>query len=94
MNCGLTNGNELYTLFPEEVCRELTLRQQTEIVPAGTLLLEQGTAPIHLMIINEGQVFKEGTPRQIINDAAVRSAYLGNTFRGDEFDAPKPSGRA
>lgn len=37
-------------------------------------------------IINDGQVFKEGTPRQIINDPAVRSAYLGNTFRGDEFD--------
>jgi lipopolysaccharide export system ATP-binding protein len=38
------------------------------------------------LIINEGQVFKEGTPREIINDAGVRSAYLGNTFRGDEFD--------
>lgn len=37
------------------------------------------------LIINDGQVFKEGTPRQIINDPAVRSAYLGNTFRGDEF---------
>ena len=38
------------------------------------------------LIINDGQVFKEGTPKQIINDADVRSAYLGNTFRGDEFD--------
>src|SRR6059058_198017 len=38
------------------------------------------------LIINDGRVFKEGTPREIINDAAVRSAYLGNTFRGDEFD--------
>lgn len=38
------------------------------------------------LIINDGQVFCEGTPRQIINDPAVRSAYLGNTFRGDEFD--------
>jgi lipopolysaccharide export system ATP-binding protein len=38
------------------------------------------------LIINDGQVFKEGTPREIINDAGVRSAYLGNTFRGDEFD--------
>jgi lipopolysaccharide export system ATP-binding protein len=38
------------------------------------------------LIINDGQVFKEGTPREIINDASVRSAYLGNTFRGDEFD--------
>lgn len=38
------------------------------------------------LIINDGQVFKEGTPREIINDPAVRAAYLGNTFRGDEFD--------
>ncbi len=38
------------------------------------------------LIINEGRVFKEGTPRQIINDPSVRNAYLGNTFRGDEFD--------
>ena len=38
------------------------------------------------LIINDGRVFKEGTPREIINDASVRAAYLGNTFRGDEFD--------
>ena len=37
------------------------------------------------LIINDGRVFKEGAPREIINDAEVRSAYLGNTFRGDEF---------
>ena len=38
------------------------------------------------LIIADGQVFKDGSPRQIINDPDVRSAYLGNTFRGDEFD--------
>ena len=38
------------------------------------------------LIINDGRVFKEGSPREIINDPAVRGAYLGNTFRGDEFD--------
>jgi lipopolysaccharide export system ATP-binding protein len=38
------------------------------------------------LIINDGEVFKEGTPREIINDARVKSTYLGNTFRGDEFD--------
>ncbi|HEX8524627.1 MAG TPA: LPS export ABC transporter ATP-binding protein [Tepidisphaeraceae bacterium] len=38
------------------------------------------------LIINDGRVFKEGSPREIINDPGVRSAYLGNTFRGDEFD--------
>ncbi|HSU66397.1 MAG TPA: LPS export ABC transporter ATP-binding protein [Tepidisphaeraceae bacterium] len=38
------------------------------------------------LIINDGQVQFEGTPRQVINDPGVRGAYLGNTFRGDEFD--------
>src|SRR5947208_5182475 len=40
------------------------------------------------LIINDGVKIKEGTPREIINDPHVRSAYLGNTFRGDEFDEP------
>lgn len=44
------------------------------------------------LIINDGQVFKEGSPREIINDQAVRAAYLGNSFRGDEFDRdPAPT---
>lgn len=38
------------------------------------------------VIINEGRVYKEGTPREIINDPGVREAYTGNLFRGDEFD--------
>jgi lipopolysaccharide export system ATP-binding protein len=38
------------------------------------------------IIINDGRVLKEGTRKQIINDPVVRSAYLGNTFRGNEFD--------
>jgi lipopolysaccharide export system ATP-binding protein len=37
------------------------------------------------LIINDGRVFMEGTPKQIINDPGVRSAYLNSTFRGDEF---------
>lgn len=37
------------------------------------------------LIVNDGHVFKEGTPKEIITDPQVRSAYLGNTFRGDEF---------
>jgi lipopolysaccharide export system ATP-binding protein len=41
------------------------------------------------LIIIDGVVKKEGTPREIINDPEVRSAYLGHTFRGDEFDPPK-----
>ncbi len=37
------------------------------------------------LIIGEGTVKKEGTPKEIINDPMVRAEYLGNTFRGDEF---------
>jgi lipopolysaccharide export system ATP-binding protein len=38
------------------------------------------------LIIGDGKVFAEGTPKEIINNAQVRTEYLGNTFRGDEFD--------
>jgi lipopolysaccharide export system ATP-binding protein len=38
------------------------------------------------LIIGDGRVRFEGTPKQVINDPGVRSEYLGNTFRGDEFD--------
>ncbi len=38
------------------------------------------------LIIDEGKVFREGAPRDIINDPLVKRTYLGNTFRGDEFD--------
>ena len=39
-------------------------------------------------IIEAGNVLAEGTPRQLVNDPMVRRAYLGNLFRGDEFDTP------
>jgi len=42
------------------------------------------------LIIEEGRVKFEGTPREVINDPGVRSAYTGNLFRGDEFDEPPP----
>jgi lipopolysaccharide export system ATP-binding protein len=38
------------------------------------------------LIIVDGRVMKEGTPKEIINDQMVRANYLGNTFKGDEFD--------
>jgi lipopolysaccharide export system ATP-binding protein len=38
------------------------------------------------LIIGDGKVFAEGTPKEIINNQQVRTEYLGNTFKGDEFD--------
>jgi lipopolysaccharide export system ATP-binding protein len=38
------------------------------------------------LIIVDGEVMAEGTPRQLVNNSAVRAAYFGNLFRGDEFD--------
>ncbi len=37
-------------------------------------------------ILDEGKIFAEGTPRELINDEMVRRVYLGSLFRGDEFD--------
>ena len=37
-------------------------------------------------IIHEGEVRREGSPRELINDPEMRRIYLGQTFKGDEFD--------
>ncbi len=37
-------------------------------------------------IIHEGKVLACGEPKQLIKDPVVRKTYLGQTFRGDEFD--------
>ena len=37
-------------------------------------------------ILHEGRNLAEGPPKELINDAIVRQAYLASTFRGDEFD--------
>jgi lipopolysaccharide export system ATP-binding protein len=37
-------------------------------------------------IIHEGRNLRDGDPKSIINDEAVRNAYLASTFRGDELD--------
>jgi len=37
-------------------------------------------------IIDSGKVLREGAPKELINDDLVRRTYLGQTFRGDEFD--------
>jgi len=42
-------------------------------------------------IIADGRKLAEGTPRTLINDPMVKRAYLGNLFRGDEFDDGVPA---
>ena len=37
-------------------------------------------------ILHQGRNLREGKPKEIINDPAVKDAYLASTFRGDEFD--------
>ncbi len=37
-------------------------------------------------ILDEGKVLRHGTPKELITDEVVRRTYLGETFRGDEFD--------
>lgn len=37
-------------------------------------------------VIHEGRVIRAGTPHKLVNDPKVRETYLGNTFRGDEFE--------
>lgn len=39
-------------------------------------------------VIHRGEVISSGTPQFLINDPIVRDNYLGNTFRGDEFEIP------
>ena len=42
-------------------------------------------------IIDSGNVLREGPPVELINDELVRRTYLGQTFRGDEFDGDSPT---
>jgi lipopolysaccharide export system ATP-binding protein len=37
-------------------------------------------------IIDHGKVLAEGTPAQVIQNEIVKKAYLGNSFKGDEFN--------
>ncbi len=39
-------------------------------------------------IIHDGEQLAEGPPNEIIRDPLVRKTYLGNSFRGDEYDRP------
>ena len=38
------------------------------------------------IIISDGTVLAQGSPKDLINNPLVRQTYLGHSFRGDEFD--------
>lgn len=40
----------------------------------------------HAYIVDDGKVRFKGTPRELINDDMVKKVYLGDMFKGDEFD--------
>lgn len=42
-------------------------------------------------VIFQGSVIADGSPHELINNQRVKDAYLGNTFRGDEFEAASQS---
>jgi CRP-like cAMP-binding protein len=58
LTMSLENGttNELYSLLPAEVCRELEKQQQTINVPRGASLIRHGVAPVGLIVLNSGTV--------------------------------------
>src|SRR3954464_4581390 len=62
----------------KEECRKSVL------IPAHTVAQTLRVCD-RALIISDGRVQFEGRPKEVINDPGVRSAYLGNTFRGDEF---------
>lgn len=37
-------------------------------------------------ILDSGKILREGSPRDLVKDELVRSTYLGDSIRGDEFD--------
>src|SRR5437588_151397 len=43
-------------------------------------------AILETLNIKDGLKLAEGKPKDIINDPRVKDAYLGRTFKGDEFD--------
>lgn len=49
-----TNTNELYAVLPLEARQELEKHEQLITVPAGTNLIEHGTIPKGLVILNLG----------------------------------------
>jgi len=76
-------------LAVEDLQREiLRLRDESGIAMLITDHNVQQTLRVcdRAYILDKGQILAEGSPRDLIRDEKVRTAYLGSLFRGDEFD--------
>ena len=83
-------------LAVEDLQREITRLTEMGIAILITDHNVQQTLSVcdRAYIINEGDVLREGKPRELINDDLVRRSYLGSMFRGDEFDEPNDNAPA
>ncbi len=73
----------------EELQQEiLRLRDEQHIAMLITDHNVQRTLEIvdRAYVMIDGRVFAHGTPKEIVANEQVRKAYLGTTFRGDEFE--------
>ena len=50
------SSNELYESFSEEICEELGRHGKKATIRPGTRLIEQGTNPAYLIILDKGSV--------------------------------------
>ena len=71
----------------EDLQREITQLREAGIAVLVTDHNVERTLEIchRAYVMIDGQVFCEGSPRDIIKDEQVCKLYLGSTFRGDEF---------
>jgi CRP-like cAMP-binding protein len=72
------NTNELYSMLPKEICRDLESHEQNMDVPQGATLIEHGVLPRGLIILNSGtvQISVPGSRRS----PSVISAEPGKVF--------------
>ncbi len=72
----------------EDLQREIRqLRQQMDKAILITDHNVQRTLEVcdRALIISDGKVLAQGTPRELINNDLVRQTYLGHSFKGNEF---------
>lgn len=66
--------------------RQLRDEQGISILLTDHNVRETLTVTDRSYILDDGKILRHGTPKELIKDEVVRRTYLGDTFRGDEFD--------